>query len=93
VEIKVTHKHLDRAIKEQLRGCDNTKCILAQLGNDIFGDNGGSGTTMVHDRLCRRCARFERGLGSALSTLNDEYQWGKLNRMLPVTIQYTIEER
>ena len=91
-EIKVTHQHLDRAIQAQVRGVDNHQCILAQLGNDIFGNNGGSGNSMVHDEHCKRCARFERHTGSTLSHLNDSYNWGKLNKMLPLTLKYSVEE-
>lgn len=92
MQIKVTHEHLDRAIEAQSKGVNNHKCILAQLGNDIFGNNGGSGNSMVHDESCKKCAKFQRFLGSTLSRLNDHYEWGKLNRMLPVTIEYTVEE-
>tara|TARA_R110000824_G_scaffold226927_1_gene414736 strand:- start:148 stop:459 length:312 start_codon:yes stop_codon:yes gene_type:complete len=94
-QIEVTHEHLDDAIIAQRRGggVDNTSCILAQLANDVWGGNGGAGNSSVCAPGCKESMRFkETHIATQLSELNDDYEWGKLNDLLPLTLSYVVEQ-
>lgn len=92
-EIEVTFNHLDDAIVAQGLNTDNTSCILAQLGTDLWGDNGGAGNTSVNSLNHGESMRFiDRRLAQQLSSLNDQRNWGAINQMLPLTLSYKVDK-
>lgn len=89
MRITVTHDHLDRAIEAQPLRSNCRNCVLAQVGIDVMGSIEGAGLNLVNGPSQTLYFKDTR-TAELLTRLNDKQEWGKLNQMLPITLEYRI---
>jgi hypothetical protein len=92
MQIEITHDHLDRAIEAQPLKSNCRNCILAQVGIDLMGRVEGAGLNIVNGHSQTIYFKHRR-IAEKLTHLNDKQEWGKLNEMLPITLEYRIKQR